>query len=90
VWYPKESRFYISRTMQGILTEKLTDVEGTKKFIIVETNFRVYAYTSTEIEILILSFFMEMEMRLPGFVVGYITRNSVRNALKSGLSVTQI
>jgi transcription initiation factor TFIIH subunit 4 len=65
-------------------------VETTKKFITVETNFRLYAFTNIDIEILILSFFVEMEVRMPNFVVGYITRNSVRNALKSGLTVVQI
>jgi len=76
--------------MKGLLTEKFTDKTVSKKFLIVETNFRVYGHTTSEIEILILSFFLEMEIKLPGLVVGYMTRKSIRNALQRGLASQQI
>jgi hypothetical protein len=50
-------------------------------WIIVENNFRVYAYTSRVSAMRILSIFVRLEYRLPNLVVGTITRQSARRAL---------
>ncbi|RKO95956.1 transcription factor Tfb2, partial [Caulochytrium protostelioides] len=59
-------------------------------FIIVETNYRVYAYTSSALEIAVLSLFVNLKARFMNMVVGMITRDSVREALSKGISATQI
>ena len=41
-------------------------------------------------EIKILDFVFEIEYMFPGFIVGYITRKSIREMLKRGVSATQI
>jgi len=58
--------------------------------IIVETNFRVYAYTNSPLQISLLCLFIVPEYRLPNMVVGLITRESVREALIHGITAEQI
>ena len=61
-----------------------------KGFIIAETNFRVYAYTSSQLEIAILSLFVELTSRFPNMIIGIINRDSIRSALTRGISADQV
>lgn len=58
--------------------------------IIVETNFRLYAYTSSSLQLAILSTFTEMTYRFHDMSVGILTRESVRRALQVGITAAQI
>lgn len=58
--------------------------------IFVETNFRVYAYTSSGFQTNLLGLFTHLRYRLPGLVVAHLTRDAVRNALISGITAEQI
>lgn len=53
-----------------------------KGFLIVETNFRVYAYTDSTLQLAILSTFTELNYRFKDVAMGSITRDSVRRALQ--------
>ncbi|KAH6559660.1 hypothetical protein KP509_1Z002000 [Ceratopteris richardii] len=59
-------------------------------FIVVETNFRLYAYTSSKLQIQILRLFARIEYLLPNLTVGTLNRESVQNAFASGISAEQI
>lgn len=59
-------------------------------FIILETNYRVYAYTNSPIKIALLSLFVHLQYLTPNLIVGTITRESVRAAIASGISADQI
>jgi len=59
-------------------------------FIILETNYRVYAYTDNPLQIAVLGLFVSLKYRFPNLVVGSITRESVKEALNSGISADQI
>ncbi|KAG9399715.1 General transcription factor IIH subunit 4 [Aphanomyces cochlioides] len=58
--------------------------------IVVETNFKVYAYTESTLHIAMLSVFVDIVARLPNLAVGYLTRESIRSALIHGISAEQI
>jgi transcription initiation factor TFIIH subunit 4 len=58
--------------------------------IIVETNFRVYAYTTSAFQTNLLRLFTHMRYRLPNLVVGHLTRDAVREALMIGIKADQI
>jgi transcription initiation factor TFIIH subunit 4 len=58
--------------------------------IILETNYKLYAYTSSPLEIAILSIFVQLQYRTPNLVVGMLTRESVREALTSGITSKQV
>ncbi|EAU85259.2 transcription factor TFIIH complex subunit Tfb2 [Coprinopsis cinerea okayama7 len=59
-------------------------------FIILETNYRIYAYTDNPLQTAVLSLFASLKYRFPNLVVGSITRESVKKALLNGISADQI
>lgn len=62
----------------------------TKGYIIVETNYRVYAYTDSKLQVSLLALFTELLYRFPNVTVGVITRDSIRQALRGGITARQI
>ncbi|KAK4199309.1 putative RNA polymerase II transcription factor B subunit 2 [Triangularia verruculosa] len=58
--------------------------------IVVETNYRIYAYTSSPLQIAILKLFCRLHMRFPNMVTARLTRESVREAIKDGITANQI
>lgn len=61
-----------------------------KGYIIVETNYRVYAYTESKLQISLMALFTELLYRFPSLTVGVITRDSIRQALRGGITARQI
>ncbi|KAJ5175422.1 General transcription and DNA repair factor IIH subunit TFB2 [Penicillium canariense] len=59
-------------------------------FIIIETNYRLYAYTSSPLQISLISLFTTLKYRFPNLVTGKITRQSVRRAIDMGITADQI
>lgn len=65
--------------------------ESAQGFLVLENNFRVYAYTQSLLHIRILSMFVRLEYRLPNLVVGTVTRQSaLRALLRYGVSAAQL
>jgi transcription initiation factor TFIIH subunit 4 len=60
------------------------------KFLIVETNFKIYAYTNSPLERAILEFIFEIEYIFPGLIIAHITRKSLRNVFKRGVCATKV
>ncbi|KAH9871693.1 hypothetical protein J1614_005948 [Plenodomus biglobosus] len=61
-----------------------------KGFIIIETNYRLYAYTNSLIQIAILSLFTKLQHRFPNLVSGKLTKESVHKAVSAGITSAQI
>lgn len=61
-----------------------------KGFIILETNYRLYAYTDSPLLISILSLFTSLHTRYPNLITGKITKASVQTAIQSGITSLQI
>lgn len=59
-------------------------------FIIIETNYRLYAYTSSLLQIAVLSLFTKLTTRFPNLVSGKLTKESITRAVKLGISSSQI
>lgn len=88
----RDGRFYPTRLAIDLasgLRDIKTDIHR-EGFIIVESNYRLYAYTSSRLQIGLISLFCEIHYRLPNLMIGLITRDSVRQALKGGMSAQQI
>ncbi|CAI5494039.1 unnamed protein product, partial [Closterium sp. Naga37s-1] len=87
---------YSMATLTGMQQEVVEEIAQLgfvltqKGFIVVETNFRVYAYTQSKLQAEILSLFMRLEYRLPNLVVGIMNRETVNNALALGIVAEQI
>lgn len=58
--------------------------------IILETNFKLYAYTNSPLEIAVLNLFVHLKTRFANMVCGQITRESIRSALYNGITSDQI
>ncbi|TDH73745.1 hypothetical protein CCR75_003835 [Bremia lactucae] len=63
---------------------------GAQLLVVVETNFKIYAYTSSTLHVAMLSVFVDIVARLPNLAIGFITRESLRSALIHGISAQQI
>lgn len=61
-----------------------------KGFIVIETNYRLYAYTSSPLSLSVLALFTRLHTRYPNMVAGKITRDSVRRAVARGITADQI
>lgn len=59
-------------------------------FIVIETNYRLYAYTSSPLQIAVLSLFCKLSTRFPNMVTGRVTRQSIRVAIEHGITSDQI
>lgn len=70
-------------------TESTADAQD-KNAIILETNFRIYAYTSSPLQIAVLALFCELKMRFRELVSGRLTRASIRRAVDMGITSDQI
>lgn len=68
----------------------VTENEAPKGYIVVETNYRVYAYTDSNLQVALLGLFTELLYRFPNLVVGMLTRDSIRQALRGGITANQI
>ncbi|KAI9248865.1 RNA polymerase II transcription factor B subunit 2 [Phascolomyces articulosus] len=66
------------------------DEESEQGFIILETNYRIYAYTESPLQIAVLNLFVQLQSRFRNMVAGVITRDSVRNALIKGITARQM
>lgn len=58
--------------------------------LIVETNFKLYSYSNSPLQIAILSLFVHLKSRFANMVTGQITRESIRAALINGITADQI
>ncbi|KIW28608.1 uncharacterized protein PV07_08257 [Cladophialophora immunda] len=86
-------------TIGTSLSQKYSSSSGTttpsgtvtqKGFIIVETNYRVYAYTSSPLQIALLSLFVNLRSRHPNLVTGKMSKSSVQRAVQAGITADQI
>lgn len=59
-------------------------------YIIVETNFRVYAHTSSQLQRRVLSRLMRTDCLLPNLYVGTLTRETFMEALEMGITAEDV
>lgn len=85
LFYPTSLAKHLS-TGQS-LTKQEREAKG---FIIVETTFKIYAYTSSPLQIKLLSKFIRLDYRLPNLMTGKITKSSVMSAVSRGIPVDLI
>jgi len=88
----KSHRYYPTRLAVNIVSgvsKALVDTHRTG-FIVVETNYRIYAYTDSPLQIALIALFSDMLYRFPNMTAANLTRRSVRQALSQGITAEQI
>lgn len=94
----KAGRFYPTRLALNITSKHAVPMVGLTEenvnqdrgHIIIETNYRVYAYTESNLQVALLGLFSELLYRFPNLAVGVLTRDSIRSALRGGITAEQI
>lgn len=67
-----------------------TPAENEKGYIILETNYRLYAYTSSPLLIAIISLFATLKTRYPNMLTAVLTKSSIQSAISIGITADQI
>ncbi|KKA22023.1 TFIIH and nucleotide excision repair factor 3 complexes subunit (Tfb2) [Rasamsonia emersonii CBS 393.64] len=81
----------LSNTLTSTLSaQSSASTEPGSGFIIVETNYRLYAYTSSPLQISLIALFTTLKYRFPNLITGKITRQSIRRAIEMGITADQI
>lgn len=90
-FYPTRLALNVSnkRSITAAITSEI-ECQQDKCNIIVETNYRVYAYTDSNLQVALLGLFTELLYRFPNLIVGVMTRDSVRQAFRGGITAEQI
>ncbi|XP_015790063.1 general transcription factor IIH subunit 4 [Tetranychus urticae] len=87
----KDGRFYPTKLVINLTSASNSRTDSRREgFIIVETNYRVFAYTNSSLQMALVALFTEMQYRLPNVGLGLLNRDSVRQALKNGITAEQI
>lgn len=87
----RKDSWFIPTKLATNLSMSLADSSSRKQgFVVVETNFRMYAYSSSKLHCEILRLFSRIEYQLPNLIVGAITKESLYNAFKNGITAQQI
>jgi len=85
-------RFYPTSLALNIATGNNDNLASASRdgYIVLETNYRLYAYTTSNLQIALLGLFSEILYRFSNVVVAVITRESVRQAFRGGITAAQI
>ena len=88
----KSRRFYPTRMAIDLISGSNDEdpQSRSKGYLLVETNFRVTAYTNSLLTTNILSLFLQILYRFPTMVVGIISRQSIHEALVNSITSEQI
>ncbi|XP_055351235.1 general transcription factor IIH subunit 4-like [Paramacrobiotus metropolitanus] len=87
----KSARFYPTNLVVNLSVGAARSTGAfSEGYLVVETNYRVYAYTDSPLKIAVVSYFSEMMYRFPNLSMGMITRESIRAALAKGISADEI
>ena len=91
-----ETKYFCTPLIKSIfedinLISPLSEIENNNgNFLIVETDFNVYAYTKNNLDIQIFELLFEEKYKFDGFIVGSITREKIRNILKRDIKIFTI
>ncbi|XP_066294463.1 general transcription factor IIH subunit 4-like [Branchiostoma lanceolatum] len=88
----KSGRFYPTR-LAIHLASGISDVEKDfhkEGYLVCESNYRIYAYTDSELQVALIGLFSEILYRFPNLVVANLTRDSVQEAVVRGITSEQI
>ncbi|XP_051219942.1 general transcription and DNA repair factor IIH subunit TFB2 [Lolium perenne] len=87
----RKDSWFIPTKLATNLSSSLSDSSASKEgIVVVETNFRLYAYSASRLHCEILRLFSRVEYQLPNLIVGAITKESLYGAFDNGITAEQI
>eukprot|EP00835_Amoeboradix_gromovi_P005284 NODE_483_length_7824_cov_0.163625.p2 type:complete len:402 gc:universal NODE_483_length_7824_cov_0.163625:6522-5317(-) len=87
--YIEDGYFYPTQ-FTACLVKEIAHTSINSRFIIVETNFKIYAYSTSELQKSILKLFITVKTIFKNMITGQLTRDSVKTALDCGITADQI
>ncbi|GAA5912359.1 TFIIH/NER complex subunit TFB2 [Sporobolomyces salmoneus] len=91
IFYPTRLATTLTSSAPPLLsTLHSTQSNESQGFLVLETNYKLYAYTSNPLQIAVLGLFASLKTRFANFVTGMITRESVRRGLENGITANQL
>lgn len=87
-----EKRFIVTPLAKCLFEDMnyVFESQQNNRFLLIESNFKIFAYTQSKFDFAILDFLTEIEYVFPNFIVAHLTRKSIRNALKRGINSTKV
>ncbi|PRP75171.1 general transcription factor IIH subunit 4-like [Planoprotostelium fungivorum] len=90
-FYPTRLAIALSSTQSAAHNGNThTHTSSSEGYIMIEQNYRMYAYTNSPLQIAVLKQFVKITYKLPNMVMGMISRESVRDALRHGITANQM
>ncbi|XP_076955519.1 general transcription and DNA repair factor IIH subunit TFB2-like [Bidens hawaiensis] len=87
----RKDSWFIPTKLATNLSISLSDASSRKQgYVVVETNFRLYAYSTSKLHCEILRLFARVEYQLPNLIVGSITKENLYKAFQNGITADQI
>ncbi|KAE9555206.1 hypothetical protein FO519_001556 [Halicephalobus sp. NKZ332] len=92
----KDGYFYVTPALSMLSScgstaiDSLVALTKSDGYLVVESNYRVYAYTNDELQLSILNTFTDPDGAFADMIMAVITRNSVRRAFELGITAAQI
>ncbi|KXS12462.1 transcription factor TFIIH complex subunit Tfb2 [Gonapodya prolifera JEL478] len=92
VYHKKNSaRFFPTKIAVSLTTDtSVATTDENRGYIVLETNYKMYAFTESPLHLSVLAVFAELKSRFRGLTTAAITRDSVRSALECGITASQI
>eukprot|EP00035_Acanthoeca_spectabilis_P012522 m.224110 g.224110 ORF g.224110 m.224110 type:complete len:296 (-) comp15641_c0_seq2:1400-2287(-) len=86
----QEEWYYPTGLASVLMGSEAADDPDQHGYLIVETNFRVFALDPTDLQVALLSKFVDIQYRFPNMTVGTLTRASVGSALVNDITADQL
>ncbi|KMZ72824.1 General transcription factor IIH subunit [Zostera marina] len=87
----RKEMWFIPTILATNLSISFSDSVSHKQgFVVVETNFKLYAYSTSKLQCEILRLFARIEYQLPNLIVCLINKESLYYAFENGISAAQI
>jgi len=93
----KDGYFFLTPLFSSIVAsdnllakDHVVDASRDRGFLVTETNYRISAYTNSNLHLSILSTFTRLLHRFDNFVVAIMTRETVQEAFQVGITARQI
>lgn len=89
-FYPTRLATTLTSDAGAPLASDAANKSANQGFVVLETNYRIYAYTDSPLQISVLNLFVHLKSRFSNMVAGVITRESIRRALANGITADQV
>ena len=77
-----DSHWYVTPLIKKIFQSEKHIYKSVDHFLIIETNFKIYAYTTNPLYLKVLQYISHIEYQFPNMIVSLMTQSTVKNALK--------